>query len=291
MFIYPVIMAVCEQMCKDIGVIYEYSNKFMKILKIFSILLLIAYAAICAFLYSQQRSLLYFPQVEDRDYSKQFQQFEMEFKNGEVRLHGWGNIQNANPQNPLLIYYGGNGDEASRNISLMSQIGVQNFLLMNYRGYGRSDGMPEEQDLKRDALFVFDEVSKQYGINSDSIVLLGRSLGSGIASYVASEREVSKVVLITPYDSIVNVAQKRFPLFPVSLLMNQRFESNKLAPQIEEPVLCLIAEYDQIIPSHHANLLCDAWKGKMQKLTLTKTDHNNITRHLNFAKAVREFVN
>ena len=262
----------------------------MKFLKIFSLLLLLAYAVICAYLYSQQRSLLYFPQVEDRNYSKQFQQFEIEFKHGDVRLHGWGNIQNVHSQNPLLIYYGGNGDEASRNLPLISEFGVQNFLIMNYRGYGRSHGAPEEQDLKNDALYIFDEVSKQYDIDSDSIILLGRSLGTGIATYLASERDVKKVVLITPYDSIVNVAKNQFPLFPVSLLMHQRFESNKLAPLIEEPVLCLIAEYDQIIPSQHANQLCDVWKGKMQKQTFAKATHNDITRHPDFANAVSLFV-
>ena len=283
-------MAVCEEMCKDISIIYEYSNKFMKILKIFSVLLLIAYAAICAILYSQQTKLLYFPQAEQPDVPKIYRELEMEFTNGDISLHGWGNIRNVNSQNPVIIYYGGNGDEASRNLPLMAQFGVQNFFLINYRGYGRSEGEPEEQDLKDDALFVFDEVSKQYGLDSDSIILMGRSLGSGIATYVASEREVAKVVLVTPYDSIVNVASKRFPLFPVSLLMHQRFESNKLAPLIEEPVLCLIAEYDQIIPNYHAHQLCDAWKGDVQKQTLAKTNHNNISGHPGFARAISSFV-
>ena len=263
----------------------------MKFLKICSFLLLLVYAAICAILYSQQNSLLYFPQLEDRAYSQQFKQFELEFKNGDVSLHGWGSIQNVNSENPLLIYYGGNGDEASRNIPLMSQLDVQNFLIMNYRGYGRSQGEPEEQDLKSDALFIFDKVSTQYGIDSDSIILLGRSLGSGIASYVASEKEVSKVVLVTPYDSIVNVASKRFPLFPVSLLMHQRFESNKLAPLIEEPVLCLIAEFDQIIPTYHAHQLCDKWKGDMQKKILAKATHNNILGHPDLLNVFTLFVN
>lgn len=262
----------------------------IKTLKIFSLFLLICYAAICTFLYSQQSKLLYFPQVENRNYSKQFEPLEMEFNNGDVRLHGWGNIQNVNSQNPVLIYYGGNGDEASRNMPLIAQFGVQNFVAINYRGYGRSDGMPEEQNLKNDALFIFDEVSKQFGINSDSIILVGRSLGSGIATFVASERDVSKVVLITPYDSIVNVARKRFPLFPVSLLMHQRFESNKLAPLIEEPVLCLIAEYDQIIPKYHAHKLCDEWKGDMQKKTFADTNHNNISGHDGFVSAISLFV-
>ena len=263
----------------------------MKILKILIALLVLAYAAICAFMYSQQGNLLYFPQAEDSNYSKQFVQYELEFKNGDVRLHGWGNIQNVNPQNPLHIYYGGNGDEASRNLPLMSRLDARNFLIINYRSYGRSQGHPEEQDLKQDALFIFDEVSKQYGIDSSSVILLGRSLGSGIATYVASEREVAKVVLITPYDSIVSVAKKQFPYLPVSLLMNQRFESDKLAPSIEESVLCLIAANDAVIPNQHAHNLCDVWKGKMQKFTLAGTGHNNISVHPSFVKVIKSFIN
>ena len=284
-------MAVCEQMCKDKRLINRNSNKLMKILKIFSVLLLLAYAAICAFMYSQQKSLLYFPQIENRDYSKQFESLEMQFINEDIHLHGWGNINNVNSENPLLIYYGGNGDEASRNMPLISRLGLKNFLVMNYRGYGRSEGEPSEKVLKHDALFVLDELTKHYGINSGSIILAGRSLGSGIATYVASEREVAKVILITPYDSIINVAKKRFPFLPVSLLMNQRFESDKLAPAIKEPVLCLIAEHDRVVPNQHAHRLCDDWKGKMQKQTLAKTNHNNITEHPDFARAIAVFAN
>ena len=263
----------------------------MKILKIFSVLLLLAYAAICAFMYSQQRSLLYFPQVEESEYSKQFESFEMGFQNQDIRLHGWGRIQQVSSENPLLIYYGGNGDEASRNMPLMSRLGARNFLLMNYRGYGRSEGQPEEQSLKSDALFIFDEVIRKYGIESDLIVIVGRSLGSGLATYIASKREVAKVILITPYDSIVNVAKNRFPFLPVSLLMNQRFESDKLAVSIEEPMLCLIAEKDYVVPNQHAHSLCDVWQGKMKKITLAGTGHNNISGHPEFAKAIKGFIN
>jgi len=262
----------------------------IKILKAFSLMLVLAYAAICAYLYSQQNSMVYYPQVENRDFSKQFEQFEIEFQNGDIRLHGWGNIQNVSPTNPLFIYYYGNGDEASRTIPRLEKMGANNFLVINYRGYGRSTGQPEEQSLKNDALFVFDEVTQQGQIKSDSIVLVGRSLGSGIATYVASERKIAKVILVTPYDSIVNVAQDRFPILPISLLMNQRFESDALAPQIDEPLLCIIAETDRIVPTNHAHRLCDMWKGKMQKVILKGTNHITINKSSEYGRVIKEFV-
>ena len=92
---------------------------------------------------------------------------------------------------------------------------------MDYRGYGFSTGVSTEATLYRDALKLYDSVKSKH----TRISLGGRSLGTAVATYVAAYREVSKLALITPFDSIVNVAQGKYPVYPVHLLLHDTFDS------------------------------------------------------------------
>ena len=87
------------------------------------------------------------------------------------------------------------------------------------------------------------------------ITVIGRSLGSGIATYLASQRPVSRLLLITPYDSIANVAAGRLPMFPVHWLLLDKYESWRYAPQITAPTRILAAEHDDVIPRLHTDAL------------------------------------
>ena len=99
-----------------------------------------------------------------------------------------------------------------------------------------------------DALAIYDKIRSQY----QSISLMGRSLGSGGAIYLASKREAEKLVLLTPYDSIAELAQLHYPLVPAVLVTQDRFESFRYAPQVTAPVLVVTAEQDWIVPVERA---------------------------------------
>ena len=181
----------------------------MRAVLIIVTLVAIVFILMVAYLYLNQRKMLYFPQGLDRSWEhiKVNAEFEYEFNRDGVALRGWL----LNPQNErLVIYYGGNGEELSLNIEQYKRLEDVAFLLVNYRGYGASEGAPTEVNLVGDALAIFDELSERYS----SIVLMGRSLGSGVAIQVASEREVDNLVLVTPYDSIAAVAQGIYPWCP-----------------------------------------------------------------------------
>jgi len=261
-----------------------------KVIRSLFLVLLTFYLVVCGVMYFTQNKLLYFPQVENQDYSQRFKAYETHFQFDSAELHGWLNVYDVSESKPLLIYYGGNGGEASRNIEQLQALGFQNFVAINYRGYGRSSGEPNEQNLKQDALMIYDRLVNNYKISPQHIVLMGQSLGSGVATYVASEREVKKVILITPYDSLVEVAESHYPWLPVSLLLNQRFESNILASQINTPVLCLIAEFDQVIPPSHAEKLCSQWKGTAKVVTVPKATHNNIFAYAESQDAIKAYL-
>ena len=119
--------------------------------------------------------------------------------------------------------------------------------------------------------------------------MIGRSLGSGVASYLAANREVSKLVLITPYDSISNVAQSHYPVFPAKWLMKDKFESIKYAPSINSKVLILYVENDQVVPMIHTKNLLKALPGAQSQL-IQDAAHNDISSKFQYQKLLSEFM-
>jgi len=220
-------------------------------------------------LYFLQRHLLYFPQHANRYAVEHNFEFQTADK---IVLRGWV----INPgQAEAIIFYGGNAeriDEYIHNFKLLFP--AHTLYFVNYRGYGESDGQPSEKSLYSDALAVFDKIKPEH----QRIDLIGKSLGSGIAVYVAAHRPVNKVALITPYDSIVNVAQMHYRIFPVGILMHDKYESWKYAGKISVPVLILSAENDETIPAASTNNLAAHIKPALLTMKQIKgVDHNSIS--------------
>src|SRR5437764_15432172 len=105
---------------------------------------------------------------------------------------------------------------------------------------------------------------------------MGRSLGSGIAVHLAAHRPLRAVILVSPYDSIVEVAKRHYPFLPVSLMLRHRFDSIALAPRIEAPLLCLVATGDRVIPAEHSRALLEAERDTKTLHEFPNADHNSI---------------
>jgi len=124
----------------------------------------------------------------------------------------------------------------------------------------------------------------------DSISLIGRSLGSGVATYLASNREVSHLALVTPYDSIKNVAQARFPIFPINLLIKDKYDSAQRAAKVSARVLIVMAELDLIIPNSHSIKLSQAFsEDQVSTLNIQGSDHNNVSFDSEYFPALVRF--
>ncbi|MDR7285864.1 pimeloyl-ACP methyl ester carboxylesterase [Pseudomonas corrugata] len=205
----------------------------------FSIVIIAAlYLALCAALFVFQRALIYFPQPSAVDTPASLLTLAVEDAQVQVtvRPHDGPNA---------LIYFGGNAEDVSRNLAGFSQAFPEHALyLMHYRGYGASTGSPSEEAIARDALTLFDTVYNRH----PTIAVVGRSLGSGVAVRLASQRPASRLILITPYDSLEGLAKQRFPWFPVKWLLKDRFESWRYAAHITVPTLLIAAGHDEVIP-------------------------------------------
>jgi pimeloyl-ACP methyl ester carboxylesterase len=120
--------------------------------------------------------------------------------------------------------------------------------------------------------------------------VMGRSLGSGVASMLAGSRAVRAAVLITPFDSLAAVAAGHYPIFPVRLLLRHPFPSEDWARKARAPALILAAERDDIVPARHAKRLAEAWAGTPEVHVLAGTGHNDIETSPDYYRLIRRFL-
>ena len=209
-----------------------------------------------------------------------------------TRLHGFLSkpAAVAGTKFPLVIYFGGNAEEASWLLEEGERPQNWAWLMVNYRGYGWSEGSPGEQAMAADARRIYDWTQLRSDIEHSRIVAFGRSLGSGVAVRLASERPLAGVVLATPFDSLESVAKRHYPFAPVSLMLRHRFDSLALAPRVGIPMLCIVAERDSIVPAEHARRLFAAWQGDKRLVSIANADHNDVSESAAFWRETGNFL-
>ena len=244
------------------------------------ILLFIIYIGTGAFLYLQQRTFLYHP---TKNISSTYNTIVLKNEDEKINIivlnEGHGNA---------ILYFGGNAESMAESSDYIAgQFPGFTVYLMDYRGYGASSGQATEKALYSDALKLYDKVKSKH----DRISIGGRSLGTAIATYVAAHREVSKLALITPFDSIVNVAQGRYPMYPVALLLHDKYDSAARAKDISAKTFIVIAQNDQVISKKRTQELIDAFSAKqLQITTILNRGHNDISSDKRYYKIMQDFI-
>ena len=252
-----------------------------------ALLMLIAgsYLLVCVLLYFGQRKLLYYPQPATPQLSQRLSAVsDVEFFVGDITLRGWL----VNPgRRRALLYYGGNAEQIEYNADFFrSQLTDYSVYLIPYRGYGNNGGTPSEKALYQDAEKIFAAIQPQY----QSISVMGRSLGSGIATYIAARLPVEKVVLVSPYDSIAKVAQGLYWMIPVKLLLRDKYNSLARAAKISVPTLIVYTDADQVVPARHTLALAEQFNPNLVTVVnIANADHASIGNQLLFESAVTQF--
>jgi pimeloyl-ACP methyl ester carboxylesterase len=205
------------------------------------------------------------------------------------RVRGWL-VGTAAGRAPLVVYYGGNAEEVSWQAREPGWPEDWSLALVNYRGYGASEGKPSERALFADALVAFDALARRPDVDASRIVLFGRSLGSAVATHVAAERPVTGAILVSPFGSMVEVGRHHYPWLPVGLLLRHPFDARSRAPAIRVPMLTIVAERDAIIPPAHSKRLFDAWGGPKRWVAIRGADHNDLAGPPEFWAAVAAFL-
>lgn len=244
-------------------------------------IIVFSYLLLVAGLFIFQRSLLFFPVP----YQESINREEVTFANQGVKLHGW--ILNPG-KSRAIIYFGGNSEAIENNIyNFEAVFNDYSVYLIHYRGYGKSEGNPSEAALFSDSTAIYDQIKSQY----QSVSLMGRSLGSGVAVYLASKRDIKNLILLTPYDSIAEVAQVHYPFVPARLVARDRFESFRYAPGVTVPVLMVTAELDRVVPATHGLKLREYFTNtEVTYRMIESAAHNDVTDYAEYQQLLGEFI-
>lgn len=244
-------------------------------------LLLLVYLGFGVYLYLVQRSVMYFP-VTGRDIDGASAEY-LDCAGETIKL--W--VVNPGGRR-AVIYFGGNAEDVGMNAAdFRAILPDQTVYLVNYRGYAGSTGSPSQKALFADALCVYDAVRDRHA----GIALVGRSLGSGVAVYLASQRPALRLVLVSPHDSALAVAQRLYPIYPLALLMKDQYPSIRYAPRVAAPTLIIVAEHDRIVPPVHSDRLAAAFApGLVKRVAIEGADHNDLSGRRSYWGEVGRFL-
>lgn len=244
-------------------------------------------AAFGVSVYYLQEKLLFYPNnsvqcFEALQTNTQFQEVSVTARDGTL-LKGWVRFNTDRQSAPLLLYFGGNGQNSSKafynflNQGIFSAFADCNVMMMDYRGYGYSGGNPSDTILFSDALDIYNYAIKQPYVNKAQVIPMGYSMGTGVATYLASQRQVAGLVLVAPYYDGRNLCNGMLDIFhgPLSLLVRYKFDSESFAPEVKAKPLILTSKTDDMISFRQSEELAEKFQSVYSFVYITGTDHNH----------------
>lgn len=258
------------------------SNIFFKkkVWKKYIALVVLIYGLALGFVFTFQRSFLYFPNdsyLTPKEAGKEhlFEELDVTTEDG-INLKGWYSPSTTKKQ--TLVLFHGNADSI-RKLSFVADTYRQagyGFLVTEYRGFSDFEGKPTEQGIYADArAFVKALLAK--GIDPKNLILFGHSLGTGVATQMALEfKESGGLMLLAPFLSIPDMAQKRFPIFPVRYMVWDKFANNEKLPQLYMPLLIVHGDGDIVIPFSQGKALFDLANDPKEFHRVPEGGHNSL---------------
>ncbi len=192
-------------------------------------------------------------------------------------------IAGRDPARPVILGFGGNAWNAGALALFLHQIAPEHDVVtFHYRGYAPSTGRPSAKALMADAVAVHDLIAPDA---PHGMIAVGFSIGSGVAAHLASERDIARVVLVTPFDSLSAVARQLYPFAPVSLLFRHEMNVQAALARSNAEIRLILATRDEVIPPARAEALASAVA--QEQVTRLETGHNAIYSHPEFAASLR----
>ena len=186
----------------------------------------------------------------------------------------------------LLIYFGGNADDAVQFVTHVPTLKSVDIVMFNYRGYGHSTGIPSQKTLYADTLRIYDTYAPSY----EKVILVGRSLGTAMTAYLSAHREAALTVLITPFDSIASIAKENYPWLPVEWLIKHPFPSDKYISKVKHPVSIMEVENDTTTPRIHLEKIKAKILNLEEHYVFKNTTHGKVLEHPNFERVLHKMI-
>jgi uncharacterized protein len=256
------------------------------------ITLVIIYIVICSLLFFFQEKLIFFPDKLSKDYQFQFdQKFEEKNITTKDGLTLNGLLFKADTSKGLIFYLHGNAgalDSWGKVAKTYTDLNYDVFII-DYRGFGKSEGkISNQSQLYEDLQIAYDELKKSYQENQ--IIILGYSIGSGLAAKTASENNPAMLILQAPYYSLTDIMRHTYPVVP-TFLLKYKFETNLYLKSCKMPVIIFHGNQDEVIYYESSIKLKETFKKQDTLVTLKGHGHNGITDNEEYKEALRKILN
>lgn len=249
------------------------------------------------FLVIFEKQLIYFPaatlDVTPNALGLPFEEVLIDVEPG-VRIHGW--LIKAGPEPgvaTVLFSHGNAGNIADRldRVLRLRDLGAD-FLLYDYRGYGKSTGDPDEEGTYRDGRAAYDYLVKARQIDPSRIVLMGESLGCAISVQLAIERKAAGLVLEAPFASVPHMAAAIYPFLPLGSFVRTRYDNLAKISQLKMPLLVVQGTLDEVIPFEQGRMVFAASPEPKRFLAIEGAHHNDLylVGGQGYRRALSEFI-
>jgi len=191
----------------------------------------------------------------------------------------------------IILYFHGNKDNLARWGTIASEFSKYQYdvIAFDYRGYGKSTGKPTEENLFNDALFCYHQIMER--ITPENVILFGRSLGTGIASWLAAQVNPSKLILETPYYDMHDLVNKFIPSYFLKNIFYLKFSSYSYLKHSRFPILILHGTKDTVVPYKSGQKLFESIQNpNKQMVTFYGGKHNNLSSYSNYWLELKKFL-
>lgn len=244
-------------------------------------------------------SFLFKPNFDEEAYNqllntKNAEEISIKTDSGEIV--GWF-LHNTDDSAPLVLYFGGNAENSASHILSLADGEIDNtpyegynFAFFDYPSYGKSTGTLNEEALKEYGLTVYDYLISRSDV--EEIVVMGYSIGTGVANYVSSMRDVEGLILMAPYSSGYDLYNSRLPVFhgAARLLVSYKMESDKFAENITVKPLIFASISDKVIPYESSKKLSEKYPSGSDFVTLEGVAHNEFLYNKEVSEKIREYL-
>ena len=258
----------------------------------FILTIFVIYFLVLVFLYFYQRNLLYHP--NENNYSGDKISVDIEKVKiqtaDNIKLLGWYHEKNLKDYKTLVYFHGNAGSLENRihKLNHFQDMNI-NFLIIAWRGFNGNKGKPSERGLYVDGKSAIDWLKKK-GVDEKNLILYGESLGTGVATHLAQNKNYAGVILETPFTSMVDAAKNFYPYIPINLLLKDKFENFKKVKNINTPILVMHGEVDQIVPFSMGKKIYEIANNPKYSY-FTKYDDHMMEYDENLVLALKSFFN
>ncbi len=249
------------------------------------------YIVLCGLLYFFQEKLIFFPQKLEKSYQFNFiENFEeLSFKTTDGKLLN-GLLFKADSSKGLVFYLHGNAGSLSSwgNVAKTYTELHYDVFILDYRGYGKSEGKINGQEqLFQDNQIVYSELRKEY--NEKNIIILGYSIGTGLASKLASENKPKHLILQAPYYSLTDIMRQKFSFIPTSIL-KYKFTTNEYLKKCMMPITLFHGNYDRVIDYSESLKLKEEFNEQINLVILNGQGHNGMTDNEDYKTELKKIL-